>query len=65
MDPYIHAAGGRGEGFRIDDINDLDEFAWQQAKIKAALEKTPKQNHKSHHTLKLIKKVFGKVFRRN
>ena len=27
MDPYLYTAGMRGEGFKIDDISDLDEYA--------------------------------------
>ncbi len=40
MDPYIHAAGGRGEGFRADDIDSLDKFAHQQHQIDEALDET-------------------------
>ena len=27
MDPYLHASAVRGEGFQIDDVGNLDEFA--------------------------------------
>ena len=27
MDPYLYSAGQHGEGFKIDDIQDLNEFA--------------------------------------
>lgn len=65
MDPYIHAAGGRGEGFRVDDIDDLDQFAWQQTQIKTALEKTPKRKKVRTRILKLIKDSFAKLPTKN
>jgi len=35
MDPYLYAAGMRGESFKIDDISELDEFARKAEEINA------------------------------
>ena len=36
MDPYLHAAAGRGESFRIDDIDDPDSFSARREQIEEA-----------------------------
>ena len=61
MDPYIHATSSRGEGFRVDDINDIDEFAWQQVQIDAVLSKKTKRKNKSSQILSLLKNIFQKL----
>ena len=58
MDPYIHATSSRGEGFGIDDIGNIDEYAQQQAQIDEALGAKRGWRHKGRRILQLLKKIF-------
>lgn len=60
MDPYIHAAGGRGEGFRVDDIHNIDEFAQQQYQIEEALGKKGRRKKKRGGLLRMVRNIFKK-----
>ena len=61
MDPYLHAAAGRGESFRIDDIDSLDVLAANGAQVQRTvpwpvagirwLKLLLKQIRQSNHTL--------------
>ena len=37
MDPYLHVTFVRGEGFKVDDIDNLDKYAQQKSKLKMSL----------------------------
>lgn len=58
MDPYIHATSSRGEGFRADDIGDIDHHAQQQAQVSKDLDN--KSRHKKIQSCirELVKRIF-------
>jgi len=61
MKPYIHATGVRGEGFRCDNISDLDQYATQQAALNKALENHPKKERGVKVFFSRLLKRFRKI----
>ena len=66
MNPYVHATFTRGEGFRCDDITDIDKFAAKQAVLMRALDQRENQTKKQKLTfLQWLRKFFVQKPKRN
>ena len=45
MDPYLHALVSRGEGFRVDQVADLNEFARRKEMERSYLRRLDTLTH--------------------
>lgn len=55
MDTYLYTAGIRGEGYKIDNISDLDEYARAGEEMKIV--ETDKKPKKSNWVAKIIARL--------